>query len=640
MLRQKRNTEITLYHEANADTTERKIQLKEKMQLFGTGHPPGSLPAEIKGDCPEFGHSSSGFVLRKSRHMENSMIETIKTTIEKIPAEPGQRLLVISDIHGHLDHLIQLLKKMGYDGNDILIIVGDLIDKGPESLRTVQYVMDLCRQHPVYVSMGNVDIARVQKILDDSPGSGERFTEYLQWMEKYWKNSIGQEMLADLGISVRQVTAENAAECMHRIREQFREELDFLISRPTILTAGRYLFVHGGVPTDDLEALEGTDAYPYLKNDAFWDQGYCFDQYTVVTGHWPVWLYRQDREDGSPLLDRKRGIFCIDGGCGLKIAGQLNGIVITDSLADNPDISCSYYDDFPVFKALETRTGTPANIHINFQDSEVELLEEQSGIGGVLGKVRRKGSGEVIEVPLSWIGKWSDGKLHCENYCDSILSVEAGDQLSLIYRTEKRSYVKKQGQAGWYDGPLEPVPISLRMVQGPPKGGNWRRERELAVYGLLGRLGIDFQRIDHYEANTMEMCRAIDDMLDAVICKNLFLRNQQKTKFYLLMMPGNKKFKTKELSRQIGSSRLSFGEAVFMERFLHITPGSVSVMGLMNDRENQVQLLIDKDVLEGEWFGCHPCMNTSSIRLKLADLLEKFLPAVHHEPVFVELHGE
>lgn len=564
------------------------------------------------------------------------MTKTVRTTIEKIRTEPAQRLLVVSDIHGHLDHLIQLLKKMEYDGNDILIIVGDLIDKGPESLRTVQYVMDLCRQHPVYVSMGNVDIDRAQRVFDDSPEAGERFAEYLHEMEKRWKSSICQEMLGDMGINISQVTAENAPEYMYQIRKQFREELDFLMSRPTILTAGHYLFVHGGVPADDLNVLEGTEAYPYLKNDAFWEQGVCFDKYTVVTGHWPVWLYRQGREDGRPLFDRERKIFCIDGGCGLKIAGQLNGIMISDSLTDSPDIRWTYHDDFPVYTALEARTGAPAGIHINYQSSEVELLEER----GEFGLIRRRASGEVLEVPLSWVGRWSDGRLHCQNYCDGRLPVEAGEQLSLIYRKENRCYVKKQGQAGWYDGPLEPVPVDLRMVQGAPAGGNWRRERELAVYELLGRLEIGFERIDHYEANTMEMCRAIDDMLNAVICKNLFLRNQQKTKFYLLMMPGNKKFKTKELSKQIGSSRLSFGEAVYMERFLHITPGSVSVMGLMNDREDQVQLLIDKDVLAGEWFGCHPCMNTSSIRLRLADLLEKFLPAIHHEPVFVELTSE
>ncbi|MCM1345270.1 MAG: metallophosphoesterase [Muribaculaceae bacterium] len=563
------------------------------------------------------------------------MTNEIKTTIENIPAQPGQRLLVVSDIHGHLDWLVQLLKKLEYDGDDILVIVGDLIDKGPESLRVVQYVMDLCRRHPVHVSMGNVDIARVQKLYDDTPGAEERFIEYLQWMEKHWGNSLLQEMLADLGVSVEQVTAENAPGYMQRLREQFGEELDFLRSRPTILTAGRYLFVHGGVPTDDLAALEGTDAYPYLKNDAFWEQGYSFENHTVVTGHWPVWLYRKDREDGSPLLDRERNIFCIDGGCGLKKAGQLNGIILSDCFTDNQDIRWTSYDDFPLYTAQEPQAGTPAEVYINYFDSEVELLEEK----GEWGKYRRKGSGQIVTLPSKWIRTWSDKRLHSENYSDGKLSVGAGEQLSLIDRAGDRFYVKRQGLAGWYDGALKPVPISLHMAQGAPTGGNWRREREIAVYELLDKLGIDFQRIDHFEANTMEMCSAIDEMLDAVICKNLFLRNQQKTRFYLLMMPGDKKFKTKELSKQIGSSRLSFGEAVYMEQFLHITPGSVSVMGLMNDMEGRVQLLVDKDVLDGEWFGCHPCMNTSSIRLRLSDLLEKFLPAVRHEPMFVELRG-
>lgn len=139
----------------------------------------------------------------------------------------------------------------------------------------------------------------------------------------------------------------------------------------------------------------------------------------------------------------------------------------------------------------------------------------------------------------------------------------------------------------------------------------------------------------------MEACAAVDEVLtDAVICKNLFLCNQQRTQFYLLMLPGGKKFKTKLLSKQIGSARLSFAEAVYMERFLHITPGSVSVMGLMNDREGKVQLLIDREILGGEWFGCHPCMNTSSMRMKLSDLLERFLPATGHEPVYVDLTEE
>lgn len=571
----------------------------------------------------------------KACERDIAMTKEIKTTIQKIDIMPGQRVLVLSDIHGHFNRLVQLLKKMEYDENDVLIIVGDLIEKGPESLRTVQYVMDLCRQHSVYVSMGNVDLTRLKFLFDDSSLAAERFVKYLQSAGKDWDSSFCQEMLADLGFGIRQVTEENALEYMTKIRESFREELDFLWSRPTILTAGKYLFVHGGVPTDDLAALEGTDPFEYLKNDSFLSQGRRFENFTVVTGHWPTSLYRSDREDVSPLFDPERRIFCIDGGCGLKSAGQLNGIIIPDCREENSEISWVSYDDFPIVTALETRQEVPATFHLEYFDSKVELLEEN----GELGKIRHLSSGEIIEVPLKWLWQSKD-VFHCNDYCNRVLPVEAGEQLSLVYGTADSHYVKKQGQLGWYDGAFEPVETRLELVQGSPVGGSWRRRRELEVYELLDRLGIVFERVDHCEANTMETCSAIDEILDAVICKNLFLCNQQRTKFYLLMMPGDKKFKTKELSKQINSSRLSFAEAIYMEQFLHISPGSVSVMGLMNDTENQVQLLIDKDVLKGEWFGCHPCMNTSSIRLRLADLLDKFLPAVHHEPVFVDLAGD
>lgn len=203
----------------------------------------------------------------------------ILTKIQKIEAEPGQRLLVVSDIHGHLNRLVQLLKKMNYDGDDILIIVGDLIDKGPESLRVVQYVMDLCRQHPVYVSMGNVEHYRLQVLRramqegNSADASVRELTEYLHWSAEAWGSSLFQEMLSDIGVQIHRVTSENIVEYMSQVQEQFQEELDFLRSRPGILTAGDYLFVHGGVPTDDLTALEGQPAAQYLKNDNFWNQG-------------------------------------------------------------------------------------------------------------------------------------------------------------------------------------------------------------------------------------------------------------------------------------------------------------------------------------------------------------------------------
>ena len=179
--------------------------------------------------------------------------------------------------------------------------------------------------------------------------------------------------------------------------------------------------------------------------------------------------------------------------------------------------------------------------------------------------------------------------------------------------------------------------MTITVYQGRPADVSGRSEREVRVYDLLDSLGISYTRADHPRADTMEACEAVDAVLGTKICKNLFLCNRQQTDFYLLLMPGDKPFKTKDLSKQIGSARLSFAEAEFMEEYLHIKPGAVSIMGLMNDKEHHVQLLMDREVVESETLGCHPCVSTSSLRFVTKDILEKFLPAVAHEPIIVEL---
>ena len=177
----------------------------------------------------------------------------------------------------------------------------------------------------------------------------------------------------------------------------------------------------------------------------------------------------------------------------------------------------------------------------------------------------------------------------------------------------------------------------MELVQGRPADASGQLAKEIRVYDFLDALSITYQRIDHEAANTMEACAAIDKVLDATICKNLLLCNRQCTSFYLLLMPGDKPFKTKDLSAQIGSSRLSFAAPEYMEKYLDITPGSLSILGLMNDKEMCVQLLIDEDVLKGEFIGCHPCINTSSLRLKTADLTNTIIPAMGHVPRMVTL---
>ena len=179
----------------------------------------------------------------------------------------------------------------------------------------------------------------------------------------------------------------------------------------------------------------------------------------------------------------------------------------------------------------------------------------------------------------------------------------------------------------------------MQIYKGRPQNLEHRHEREVRVYDMLDQLGIEYERVDHEATDTMEACKEVDEILDMLMCKNLFLCNRQKTNFYLLMMPGEKVFKTKELSAQIQSARLSFATGEYMVEYLDIYPGAASVMGLMNDKENRVQLLIDEDVLAEEYVGCHPCVNTASLKVKTKDIVEKFLPAVGHDMKIVKLVG-
>ena len=178
---------------------------------------------------------------------------------------------------------------------------------------------------------------------------------------------------------------------------------------------------------------------------------------------------------------------------------------------------------------------------------------------------------------------------------------------------------------------------SLRF--GRPDNFSGRLPKEQRCYELLDSLGVEYARVDHEHADTIEACHEIESTLGASICKNLFLTNRQQTEFYLLLMPGDKPFKTKLLSKQLGTARLSFASPEHMERYLDITPGSVSVLGLMNDG-GKVHLVIDRDLLKDEFIGCHPCINTSTLRLRTEDVIGKLLPAVGHEYALVELPWE
>lgn len=180
---------------------------------------------------------------------------------------------------------------------------------------------------------------------------------------------------------------------------------------------------------------------------------------------------------------------------------------------------------------------------------------------------------------------------------------------------------------------------SMDLVNGRPETSDGRLDKEIRVYDFLDQLGINYQRVDHVAVMTMEACKEVDEIMgkETAICKNLFLCNRQETDFYLLLLPEYKRFQTKCVSSQLGSARLSFAKEDYMKHYLDVTPGSVSIMGLMNDTQKKVQLLIDVDVLKYKYFGCHPCINTSSLKIKMDDLRNEIIPALDHEPVYLKL---
>ena len=180
----------------------------------------------------------------------------------------------------------------------------------------------------------------------------------------------------------------------------------------------------------------------------------------------------------------------------------------------------------------------------------------------------------------------------------------------------------------------------MQLYKGRPENEEGRPEKEIRVYDLLDSLRIEYYRIDHAPADGSDpaLMDEIESVLDARICNNLFLANRQRTQFCMMMIPSYKRFRSSDISKQAGRSRLHFAEPEYMEEIIDCTPGSASVMGLMNDREKRVQLLVDDDVLNAEYVGCHPCINTSSLRIKTQDLFEKVLPAMEHD--YIEVHAD
>ena len=362
----------------------------------------------------------------------------MKTVINTAPMPEAGRLIAVSDIHGQLDWLNGLLDKLRFSENDTLVIVGDIVEKGPNSLATLRRVMALCAEGRAMAVLGNMEAGVLSVFSDDS--TDERLAEYGLVRKNDWGASLVDDMAKEAGLSLES----GAAGLLPRLRERFAKELGFLKTLPTILLIQRYLFVHGGVPTDDLDALGDVDAAACLKCDEFLAHAPAFSRWVIV-GHWPVTLYHADYDESSPLIDRARRIASIDGGCVLKRYGQLNGLVLPKDYTD--DFTWEFYDGFPECVALDAQAASADPVNVRWGRSDVTVLREAGDSCDVLHHL----SGRVLSVPRDELYRHGD-RVDVGEYTDYWHGVTPGETVRLAARYERGALVKKGGLCGWYAG--------------------------------------------------------------------------------------------------------------------------------------------------------------------------------------------
>ena len=356
------------------------------------------------------------------------------------PIQSGRRVLAVSDVHGNLPFLKGALKTAGFTPEDVLVIVGDLLEKGEESLATLRYVMELQRTHTVYMVGGNCDY--IDQCFLSGPGLDEKLWPVLH---QFWtERSVLIQMAMEIGAVPQRL--EELPALRSALLERFPAETGFLLNMPHILEAGNFLFVHGGVPRED--RLEELEAYDCMKNDDFRGQGHSFQKWVVV-GHWPVTLYNTHIQRSAPLIDYDRHIASIDGGCVLKVDGQLNVLVIPDICGDK--LNYTWYDGLPTATALDPQEASTDPVNIRWSDSVVEVLREE----GDCVLIHHPTSGRELWLPADFIQRRRDGRTHTEDATDYRLPVIPGDTLSLVRQTQRGCLVKKGGITGWYHGRIK-----------------------------------------------------------------------------------------------------------------------------------------------------------------------------------------
>lgn len=356
--------------------------------------------------------------------------------------EPGRRILVTCDLHGHKNLLQKLLSDADFSDNDLLIIIGDIIDKGYDSLGTLRYVMELTKRGNVIPLMGNVDLSRVEMITSLSESTADDFLDYLE-ETRSWTGSIWDELTAEFGVKCE--TTEDLLSCRDKVLERFEPELNFLSSLPTALGTQNYVFVHGGLRDKIVADNKNRESIELLKYDNFYAVAPEFQKYIVV-GHYPVTLYSDKVCDCTPRVDKNRRIISLDGGCGIKRFGQLNLMIIPDINAPISDLKFLSADDLPKVKALDAQSGSTDHINIRWIDRKIETLEKFEGYR----RIRHLPTGHECLIPDDYV--YDDE--HSADYSDYIIPIAAGEILSLVAPTPLGYIVKKNGVIGIYKGKI------------------------------------------------------------------------------------------------------------------------------------------------------------------------------------------
>ncbi len=362
------------------------------------------------------------------------LLMTTPPRVERLHIGPDRRIVAISDIHGKLDYLKGLLDKCALTDRDVIVLVGDLVEKGPESLAALRYVMELTARREVHTVCGNCDFWHNFCDLPDDAEQDTFYRRYLVGRNRGWGDGLIAQMLREAGVEI--APDMDLAAAKEAVRAGFQPELDFLRGLPHIIETEDYTFVHGGL-------APGKGAFAHMKLDAYRTVARPHEKWTVV-GHWPLVLYHEDITDARPIVDQDLRLISIDGGCVLKDDGQLNAFFL-------PDMTWVSYDSFPLARVRTAQRANDRHYYIRHGDNRVRILSEE----GDFCRVRHERTGYEMDVPVKDILTRDGSSAAVNDVTDYRLPLAAGDIISVTAQTSRGYMCKKDGVSGWYDGEID-----------------------------------------------------------------------------------------------------------------------------------------------------------------------------------------